>query len=190
MQPEWSILTKRYRRQFGLTQHGMGQLLGVSQKTVSRWESGENQPSLAQQQQFRELLRKPGNAVSAVLRAAVAHCPAKRMLALHKNCTLLAASKPSSPWSPPSWIGSGAVFRPLLPASCAKYSTTGNCSAVSRPARSRAFPSSAEMFLQLASTRRRLRYGVRPRIFSSTAHCSATRFPCAEATAMFPVTGL
>ncbi len=107
MQPEWSILTKRYRVQFGLTQHGMGQLLGVSQKTVSRWESGENEPSLAQQQQLRELLRKPGNAVSAVLRAAVAHCPAKRILALHKNCTLLAASKPSIALVPSivDWIG-------------------------------------------------------------------------------------
>ena len=71
MQPEWSVLIKRYRVRFGLTQHAMGQLLGVSQKTVSRWENGENQPYPAQQGQFRDLIRKPDGMVSASLRAAV-----------------------------------------------------------------------------------------------------------------------
>jgi transcriptional regulator with XRE-family HTH domain len=107
MQPEWSILIKRYRFQFGLTQHDMGQLLGVSQKTVSRWESGENRPSPDQQAHFRDLLRKPDSIVSAGLRAAIAHCPTLRSLAFHNNVNLIAVSKLSIARRPSitNWIG-------------------------------------------------------------------------------------
>ncbi len=115
MQPEWSILIKRYRVQFGLTQHGMGQLLGVSQKTVSRWESGENLPNSAQQARFRDLLREPDTIVSASLRAAVTLCPAERLLCMQESVTLAAVSKPAIAKRPAivDWIGHG-----IAPVAC------------------------------------------------------------------------
>ena len=35
------------RKRKGLTQEQLGELLGVTNKTISRWENGENQPLIA-----------------------------------------------------------------------------------------------------------------------------------------------
>src|SRR6516164_1744928 len=95
MPTRWTELIKQYRFQHGLTQHDVGCLLGVSQKTVSRWESGEHRPSIAQQKQFRDLLCEPSGAIADALRAAVNHCPVPRALCVHKNLILLALSQPA-----------------------------------------------------------------------------------------------
>jgi DNA-binding XRE family transcriptional regulator len=107
MQPEWDRLIKQYRFQFSLTQADLAHRLGVSQKTVSRWESGENRPNPSQQRQFTDLLREPYSAISNALSAAVRTCPAQRALCLHENIKLLAVSKPSIVKRPSivSWIG-------------------------------------------------------------------------------------
>ncbi len=107
MQPEWKDIVKQYRQGFSLTQLDMARLLAVSQKTVSRWESGENKPSLAQQRQFRDLLRRPSFNVCDALSAAVRTCPVPRSLFLHPNLNLQALS-PAAIAKRPSmagWIG-------------------------------------------------------------------------------------
>ena len=115
IQLDWGHLIKQYRLQFGLTQQGVGAQFGVSQKTVSRWESGENRPSLTQQRQFREMVRKPAGMVSNALSAAVKNCPAPRALCLHHNLNLQALSRPALAKRPSmaDWIG-----RDLVPIAC------------------------------------------------------------------------
>jgi transcriptional regulator with XRE-family HTH domain len=115
MQPAWDLLLKQYRFQHGLTQQEMGCLLGVSQKTVSRWECGENKPSVAQQKQFRDLYREPSSPISDALRAAVHNCPAPRSLCRLENLNLQAVSRPAIAKRPSivNWIG-----RSLVPLAC------------------------------------------------------------------------
>ncbi len=115
MPTRWTELIKQYRFQHGLTQHDVGCLLGVSQKTVSRWENGENRPSIVQQKQFRDLLREPSSRMADALRAAVNYCPVPRTLCVHKDLILLALSPPAIAARPliVSRIGSS-----LIPLAC------------------------------------------------------------------------
>lgn|SRR5208337_3874865 len=111
MHPEWNSIVKHYRIQYGLSQHDMSLLLGVSQKTISRWESGENKPNLSQQKQFRDLLYKPYDMSHDVLKVAVRSSPVSRALCLHHNLNLQAIS-PARIAKRPSivnWIGQDLV---------------------------------------------------------------------------------
>lgn len=40
------IAIRKYRRQMGLTQAGLAEILGVSQSTVGMWETGERKPDI------------------------------------------------------------------------------------------------------------------------------------------------
>ncbi len=111
MQPTWKSLIRQYRFRFSLTQYQLAGLLGVSQKTISRWESGENTPSMAQQILIRDLLREPAGSVLDVLRASVQFCPAPRALCFHGNLNLQAVSPPAIAKRPSivNWIGQDLV---------------------------------------------------------------------------------
>jgi transcriptional regulator with XRE-family HTH domain len=104
---EWDRLIKQYRFQFGLSQQYVADLLGVSQKTISRWESGVNKPGLHYQRKFRDLFSRPSNIGQGVLLAAVKTCPAPRSLCLHENLNLKALSPPAIAKNPSmaGWIG-------------------------------------------------------------------------------------
>ena len=52
----WDRVITRYRRLNGLTQAAFGELLGVEQATVSRWERGFHAPELSMQIRLRKLI--------------------------------------------------------------------------------------------------------------------------------------
>lgn len=42
--PEWAMLVRALRKQLGETQEQFGKRFGVTQVSVSLWESGDNEP--------------------------------------------------------------------------------------------------------------------------------------------------
>jgi transcriptional regulator with XRE-family HTH domain len=103
----WSTLIKRYRLRHGLTQVRMALLVGVSQRTISRWERGEDSPNLDWQRRLRDLgWRPPGNLLDS-LAAAIPHCPFPRALSRTPNLRLQALSVPAIEKRPSvtEWIG-------------------------------------------------------------------------------------
>ena len=54
---DWGLLVRRFRVLHGLTQESIGDMFGVSQRTVSRWERRENKPSAQCLRRLRELAR-------------------------------------------------------------------------------------------------------------------------------------
>jgi len=92
---DWSDLVKRHRVRHGLSQARLGALLGVSQRTISRWERGDDLPSLEQQKRLRDLGWEPPGSVIAGLRAAVTYCPVARALSRTHRLTLQAVSGPA-----------------------------------------------------------------------------------------------
>jgi transcriptional regulator with XRE-family HTH domain len=112
---DWARLVRRYRIRHGLTQARLGLLLGVSQRTVSRWERGEDQPSLAQQIKLRDLGWEPPGTLLAGLSTAVRHCPVARALSRTPRLRLQALSGPALRKRPSmkDWIG-----RDLAPIAC------------------------------------------------------------------------
>jgi transcriptional regulator with XRE-family HTH domain len=59
----WGQVIIRYRHLNGLTQAAFGELVGVEQATVSRWERGNQRPDLSVQKRLRGLLGR-GHGVS------------------------------------------------------------------------------------------------------------------------------
>jgi len=103
----WSTLVKRYRLRHGLTQVRMALLVGVSQRTISRWERGEDSPNLDWQRRLRDLgWQPPGNLLDS-LAAAIPHCPFPRALSRTPNLRLQALSVPAIEKRPSvtEWIG-------------------------------------------------------------------------------------
>lgn len=43
---EWNAIIKTLREEKGLNQTEFGELFGVSQKVISNWEQGRNQPNI------------------------------------------------------------------------------------------------------------------------------------------------
>jgi transcriptional regulator with XRE-family HTH domain len=107
MGEDWSAIVKRYRSRHGLTQARFAELLTVSQRTISRWERGEDRPSLVQQLYLRDLIRIPDTALSARLFQSVANCPMPRALSATPNITLQALSRPAIAKRPSvvNWVG-------------------------------------------------------------------------------------
>ncbi len=103
----WSAILRQYRLRHGLTQKRFAAMLGVSQKTVSRWERGEDQPSLDLQKTLRDLTREPDASLSARLFASVANCPMPRALSRLPGVTLQALSRPAILKRPSvvAWLG-------------------------------------------------------------------------------------
>jgi transcriptional regulator with XRE-family HTH domain len=53
----WELIRER-RRQRGLTQADLADLMGVARNTVNRWETGQNQPTNEAPTHFRKRLAK------------------------------------------------------------------------------------------------------------------------------------
>lgn len=109
----WNSIIRNCRLRHGLSQARIAAMLGVSQRTVSRWERGEDNPSLAQQRRLRDLGWEPTGSVLQTLHASIIHCPVPRALSRGSRLTLLAVSKPAIEKRPSivNWIG-----RDLAPA--------------------------------------------------------------------------
>jgi transcriptional regulator with XRE-family HTH domain len=104
---EWASFIKRYRLRHGLTQGRMAAVIGVSQRTVSRWERGEDTPSIAVQKHLRDLGWVPPAPLLTSLVHAVRHCPVPRALSRTPRLRLLALSAPALAKRPllREWIG-------------------------------------------------------------------------------------
>lgn len=91
----WSAFIKRYRARNGLTQFRLADVVGVSQRTISRWENGQDQPSIELQKRLRDLEWTPPSQLLRGLAISVKHCPAPRALSRGRNFQLQAVSKPA-----------------------------------------------------------------------------------------------
>jgi transcriptional regulator with XRE-family HTH domain len=111
MSESWGERVKLYRMRHGLTQERLALMLGVAQRTVSRWERGEDKPSLDQQRQLRDLCREPTGTLLRSLAHAVAHCPVPRALSRTRNLRLQAVSRPAVLKRPSvtEWVGRDLV---------------------------------------------------------------------------------
>lgn len=107
MGEDWSIVVKRYRIRHGLTQRRLGEMLGVSQRTVSRWERGEDRPNLILQKLMRDLAWKAEPTPASWLMSSVKCCPVPRAVSRMPNLVLLALSQPAIDKRPSmvDWIG-------------------------------------------------------------------------------------
>jgi DNA-binding XRE family transcriptional regulator len=107
LQEDWSALIKRYRLRHGLTQGRMAAVVGVSQRTISRWERGEDTPSLECQRHLRDIGWQPPGSLVESLAAAIPHCPFPRALSRTPNLRLEAVSHPALAKRPSvtEWIG-------------------------------------------------------------------------------------
>ena len=103
----WNSIIRNCRLRHGLSQARIAAMLGVSQRTISRWERGDDNPSLAQQRRLRELGWEPSGSLVHSLRASILHCPAPRALTRGPRLNLLALSKPAIEKRPSvaNWIG-------------------------------------------------------------------------------------
>lgn len=107
MKENWGPIVSNYRLRHSLTQTRLALMLGVSQRTVSRWERGQDTPSLTLQKRLRDLNRSPDGLLAKRLFAAVENCPAPRALSRLPNLRLLALSPAAIRKRPTitEWIG-------------------------------------------------------------------------------------
>ncbi len=107
MPDTWREFVKRYRLRYGLTQARMAALVGVSQRTVSRWELGQDRPGLELQTRLRDLAAAPEGTMLSRLAISVRNCPAPRALSRMPNLQLLAVSPLAIAKRPSitAWIG-------------------------------------------------------------------------------------
>ena len=91
----WGEFVRAFRRRNGLSQKRMGDLVGVSQRTISRWERGDDNPSVVQQKRLRDLGWDPPGVLVRTLSNAVTNCPAPRALSRGSRLQLLALSAPA-----------------------------------------------------------------------------------------------
>jgi len=115
MDGNWKTFVRRYRLRHGLSQERMAELMGVAQRTVSRWERGEDRPSVPQQKRLRDLGWEPIGSLFHSLAASIPVCPAPRALTRNAELTLMAISGPALAKRPSmaDWIG-----RDLAPLAC------------------------------------------------------------------------
>jgi transcriptional regulator with XRE-family HTH domain len=111
MGENWGERVKRYRLRHGLSQGRLALMLGVAQRTVSRWERGEDKPGLDQQRQLRDLAWEPSGTLLESIAHAVVHCPAPRALSRTRSLRLQALSRPAIAKRPSvtEWIGRDLV---------------------------------------------------------------------------------
>lgn len=107
MDTDWSKKIKSYRLRHGVSQTHLAELLGVSQRTISRWERGDDNPGITQQKKLRDLGWETPSSLMENLACAVAHCPAPRALCRTQKLNLLAISKPALDKRPSmqGWLG-------------------------------------------------------------------------------------
>lgn len=111
MPENWNEIVKSYRLRHGLNQTAMAQLLNVSQRTISRWERGEDQPGIQHKKKLRDLALEPPEFFLRSLVASVAHCPVARALSRTPKIQLVAVSKPALEKRPSiaNWYGKNLV---------------------------------------------------------------------------------
>ena len=85
----------------------MANLMQVSQRTISRWERGDDSPGIVQRKRLRDLGLVPPEVLLRNLVASVVHCPAPRALSCTQKLRLVAVSKPAIEKRPSisDWIG-------------------------------------------------------------------------------------
>lgn len=115
MEDDWSSFVRHYRLRHGLSQASLAALFGVAQRTVSRWERGEDSPCIAQQKRLRDLGWEPVSPLLRSLSASVSLCPAPRALTRTEGLNLQRLSAPALAKRPSmaDWIG-----RDLAPIAC------------------------------------------------------------------------
>lgn len=103
----WSEWVRYYRQRHGMSQALLAAAMGVSQRTVSRWERGEDSPSLRQQQRFRDIGWQPPGQILQALAASIAHSPVPRALTRTQSLRLQVLSPPALEKRPSmaDWIG-------------------------------------------------------------------------------------
>ena len=103
----WDKKIKLFRHRHGLSQAQMGEQMGVSQRTISRWERGDDTPSISRQKRLRDLGWEPSMILLENLRPSILHCPAPRALTMGQNLNLQVLSKPAIEKRPSmqQWIG-------------------------------------------------------------------------------------
>lgn len=107
MSENWGDIVRRFRVRHGLTQELAADVLGVSQRTVSRWERGQDRPSVRRQRQLRDLAWELSGMLLGSLAASIKHCPFPRALSRTHNLTLQTLSRPAIEKRPSvtEWVG-------------------------------------------------------------------------------------
>ncbi len=107
MPENWSDCIRQYRLRYGMTQKEFAVVMGVSQRTVSRWERGEDQPSVEKQVQLRQLGWKPAGLLLRNLAISVRYCPAPRALSHTSDLRLIEVSGAAVAKRPSitQWVG-------------------------------------------------------------------------------------
>jgi transcriptional regulator with XRE-family HTH domain len=95
MMGQWGGVVRAVRLRSGYSQQQLAEVLKVSQRTVSRWERGDDNPSIAQQKRLRDLGWEPPGSLLRSLITAVTLCPVPRALSRTQRLTLIAVSKPA-----------------------------------------------------------------------------------------------
>jgi predicted transcriptional regulator len=103
----WGGVVRAVRVRSGYSQQQLADHLNVSQRTVSRWERGDDNPSIAQQKRLRDLGWEPPGSMLRSLISAVTMCPVPRALSQTQRLKLIAVSKPALDKRPimANWIG-------------------------------------------------------------------------------------
>jgi transcriptional regulator with XRE-family HTH domain len=122
MQHRWTVIIKTFRERRGYTQEALAFAIGVSQRTVSRWERGVDSPSMQHQKKLRDLGWQPPGYFFDALAHSVAQAPVARALTMTDRLRLLAVSRPAIIKRPSivNWIGkdlnkiAGGVLRDML----------------------------------------------------------------------------
>ncbi|WP_295558783.1 helix-turn-helix domain-containing protein [uncultured Hyphomicrobium sp.] len=112
---DWGSFVRGYRVRHGLSQVHMAYLMGVAQRTISRWERGEDSPSVAQQKRLRDLGWEPASSLFRGIADSITYCPAPRALTRTPSLRLQRLSAPALAKRPSmaDWIG-----RDLAPIAC------------------------------------------------------------------------
>lgn len=112
---DWASFVRSYRLRHGLSQAHMAHLMGVAQRTISRWERSEDSPSITQQKRLRDLGWNPASSLFRGIAQSIDHCPAPRALTRTENLRLQRLSGPALIKRPSmsNWVG-----RDLAPIAC------------------------------------------------------------------------
>ena len=100
MSEDWGELVKRYRLRHGLTQGRMATVIGVSQRTVSRWERGDDKPSLDLQRKLRDMGWEPPGTLLASLAQSVRALPIPARPVAHAQAAAAGALGPGDQEAP------------------------------------------------------------------------------------------
>lgn len=95
MTVEWSGVVRRFRARHGIAQKHLSDLVGVSQRTVSRWERGQDLPSLKHQKLLRDLCRTEDSGLLSALSKAISYSPVPRALSVMPDLSLVSVSPPA-----------------------------------------------------------------------------------------------